>query len=224
MTKRYYIDKNGLIVGEVPPEILTPAANLPTTTPHIRQEDMDEEPKGEKTKKNKETLRDGVTWLRKPKKKIVACPICGLNINSSKFKKHLKNVHNNSSAKGILSARIAKPSDMEEFASFQLNKKLLVDCPVCKVKVSSKRLNKHLNKVHNASKKEILNSSGKKVTHNDLPLTTEDKANVLPESFYQDLDEKRDGSKGLGHMRREWDGKFGSFPLHDDYSDESNSD
>ncbi len=30
-----------------------------------------------------------------------------------------------------------------------------------------------------------------------------------------------DGSKGLGHMVRDWDGTFGSFPLHDDYGDES---
>ena len=45
----------------------------------------------------------------------------------------------------------------------------------------------------------------------------------VAEAFRQAFDEKRDGSKGFGHMRREWDGKFGSFPLHDDYNDESDS-
>ena len=36
-------------------------------------------------------------------------------------------------------------------------------------------------------------------------------------------DEPRDGSKNLGHMARE-NGRFGSYPLHDDYDDESDAD
>lgn len=93
MTKRYYIDENGLIVGEIPPEVLTPTVDLSATTPHVRQMDInDKKQKREKTKKS-----DVITWLRKPEKKFVACPICQAKIISSKFRKHLKKDHNKSS-------------------------------------------------------------------------------------------------------------------------------
>lgn len=47
--------------------------------------------------------------------------------------------------------------------------------------------------------------------------------NNVAEAFHQAFDEKMDGGKGLGHMQREWDGKFGSLPLYDNYDDESGS-
>jgi hypothetical protein len=50
----------------------------------------------------------------------------------------------------------------------------------------------------------------------------EDQIHAL-EALRQSFDETRDGSKGLGHMRREWNGQFGSFPLYDDYGDESDA-
>ena len=36
-------------------------------------------------------------------------------------------------------------------------------------------------------------------------------------------DHDQDGSQGLGHFRRESSGQFGSYPLHDDYSDEADA-
>jgi hypothetical protein len=42
------------------------------------------------------------------------------------------------------------------------------------------------------------------------------------ETFRQADDEQRDGGKYIGFMRRER-GKFGSRPIHDDYSDESDA-
>ncbi len=39
-----------------------------------------------------------------------------------------------------------------------------------------------------------------------------------------ETDDHMDGSKDLGHLRRESNGQFGSFPLHDDYSEESGAD
>jgi hypothetical protein len=42
------------------------------------------------------------------------------------------------------------------------------------------------------------------------------------ESLKQSQDETRDGGKYMGHMRRE-NGKFGSLPLYDDYSDEADA-
>ena len=41
------------------------------------------------------------------------------------------------------------------------------------------------------------------------------------EAFRQSQAETSFGGKYLGQMRREFDGKFGSLPLYDDYDDES---
>jgi hypothetical protein len=58
-------------------------------------------------------------------------------------------------------------------------------------------------------------------TKTDKGIRTDER--YTKEAFHQSFDESRDGSKGLGHMRRESNGRFGSYPLHDDYSDESDS-
>lgn len=47
---------------------------------------------------------------------------------------------------------------------------------------------------------------------------------VLPNNNDPLENNELDGSKHVGNFRRQSDGKFGSFPLHDDYSDESNAD
>jgi hypothetical protein len=44
------------------------------------------------------------------------------------------------------------------------------------------------------------------------------------EALTQSASEKRFADKYVGQMRREWDGKFGSLPLYDDYGDESGAD
>ncbi|MCL4299786.1 MAG: pentapeptide repeat-containing protein [Anaerolineae bacterium] len=51
-----------------------------------------------------------------------------------------------------------------------------------------------------------------------------DNRDMTKEKVYQSFYETRDGSKGLGHMRRDIDGTFGSYPLHDPYGDEAESD
>jgi len=46
----------------------------------------------------------------------------------------------------------------------------------------------------------------------------------VEQAFIQSHDEPMDGGKYLGHMEREWDGKFGSLPLYDDHNDEADAD
>jgi hypothetical protein len=114
-------------------------------------------------------------------------------------------------------------------------KNQLARCPYCTAHVKTTRLRKHLAKVHPS--KHLLNTGAR-----DLPTAAtsqrrterpehtakaslswrEDQVQAL-EALRQSFDEPRDGSKGLGHMRREGDGKFGSFPLHDDYGDEADA-
>ena len=107
----------------------------------------------------------------------------------------------------------------------------LVECPGCGCAVRRDRLDKHLH-----TKCPVGDTTAR--TSGPLPKrpapmqggdeddTTADLQDSDPgsESFRQSLYESSDGGKYLGHMRREWDGKFGSLPLYDDYSDESDAD
>lgn len=69
--------------------------------------------------------------------------------------------------------------------------------------------------IQSKSRKEKWYSNGARRKYTESPYA---KA-TLDESH----DEAQDGSKGLGHFRRESSGQFGSYPLHDDYSDESDA-
>ncbi|MBU6362340.1 MAG: hypothetical protein KGS46_20205 [Chloroflexi bacterium] len=53
---------------------------------------------------------------------------------------------------------------------------------------------------------------------------TAEEIRIGKESLWQSSDESSYGDKYLGHMQREWDGKFGSLPLYDDYGDEADAD
>jgi len=108
----------------------------------------------------------------------------------------------------------------------------LTACPYCPAKVNPAKMKKHITKMHpsklplynKAQKRQQQAQKGKSELRRDKPGLgwKEEQVDAL-EALRQSFDEKRDGSKGLGHMRREGDGKFGSFPLHDDYNDESDA-
>lgn len=44
-----------------------------------------------------------------------------------------------------------------------------------------------------------------------------------PKNYGCSMDEMEDQTDGMAHFRREGNGQFGSFPMHDDYGDESGS-
>ena len=159
--------------------------------------------------------------LVKPVKEI-KCKICKTITTIETFKDHIKEKH---------------PQIYDA-----ITKKEFEICPICDVDLlNPARFKRHLSEVHHItisspkSKSTKLiqakhqmkhDKSQKEIKQQQLPsdIVPDGQEGNIAEAFRQAFDEKRDGSKGLGHMRRESDGKFGSFPLHDDYSDESKSD
>jgi hypothetical protein len=175
------------------------------------------------------------------------CPICRAKIKSqAKLEKHLRLVHNQKEPQTLMRSTTSQPQAQIQLPP-TIEKKpphpvptisIGAVCPICQVKLKSQtRLQHHLSKVHpdsGARRKtqikikhvpdESLSRQPRKgVVQLSRWLTGGQDPKLVREAFRQAFDEPRDGSKGLGHMEREWDGKFGSFPLHDDYDDESDS-
>lgn len=119
-------------------------------------------------------------------------------------------------------------------------------CPLCREDFSPpdqrgwNAFRKHLRRVHQRSVPEKMDSKyvtgihvpkplpgqvadGQPRTKGPPPTSAATSAN-LGEAVSQSDHEPRDGSKHIGTFRRESSGKFGSFPLHDDYGDESDAD
>ena len=106
---------------------------------------------------------------------------------------------------------------------------LKIECRYCKKIVKKNKINEHNSLYHPdklpASHKQDRNSllpKHKKKHDGDVDIEPEGKLGNIAEAFKQAFNEIRYGAKGM-HHRHEWDGKFGSTPLHDDYDDESDS-
>lgn len=106
---------------------------------------------------------------------------------------------------------------------------LKIECRYChqfieKDKIGKHNLLKHPHElpVETGQQKRLLRPNSKE-DNDDVILVPEGEEGNIAEKLKQALDESRYGFKGM-HHRHEWDGKFGSTPLHDDYSDESDSD
>mgnify|MGYP001583569782 CR=1 FL=1 len=106
----------------------------------------------------------------------------------------------------------------------------MIQCPYCKVMVRNYRLKRHVFEKCPVAKKSVKQSVKSRTLHS---MRAEDQEQVSAlglaiekafeiEALNQSFDETRYAGKYLGHMRREWDGKFGSLPLYDDHDDESN--
>lgn len=200
MTK-YYIDESGLLTGKVPPGI-----NRPPTL-----------------------VRRGQASY-KPLKK---CPVCGQQIG--RLTKHIRKVHPDYIDSHTIqeSTVLTKKSVPAIGMPQQGPNRLMTQCPHCKSPVRNDRLEKHILNACPAQKISTP-SVGKLDTRRAKPDAEQEgisdtdsatrKVDIEEEALRQSFDEPIDGGKYLGHMRREWDGKFGSLPLYDDYEDESNAD
>jgi len=130
----------------------------------------------------------------------------------------------------------------ERLISVTSAQELYIACPVCQTQVIGKYLHIHLDLKHHEinyfeiqkktpkkaqSNKKVKGkgkNKGKKKTSGGSAEWISDQDQAKLESFLQSFDEKRDGGKYLGHMRRESSGQFGSLPLFDDYDDDANAD
>lgn len=91
-----------------------------------------------------------------------------------------------------------------------------VQCPICKKMIDRAAYNAHVSIAHK-TKKSKRRGKGKQVDSHPA----KHQHNIPPREFLRD--KEMDGSKHLGQHRRESSGQFGSYPLHDDYSDESDA-
>jgi uncharacterized C2H2 Zn-finger protein len=163
------------------------------------------------------------------KPQFVTCPECQVTIRQDRLDKHLRKAHgpkavasvtepadsgddcNNADAEKIL----PKPDAQTQFQSFN-DPKSFVACPVCSVSVRNDHLGKHLRKVHFHPSTKMNNApakAGKALAKGRTSATFE----------HSRVEREQDGSKNIGYLARER-GRYGSHPMHDDYSDEGGAD
>ena len=97
-----------------------------------------------------------------------------------------------------------------------------IRCPECNAELKSEnRLNKHLRNVHSRS---AINSVAQTPLSRNKGISPSHAGGATGNGSKEQAQNKNhdsaDGSKGFGHFARE-SGRFGSYPSHDDYGDES---
>lgn len=93
----------------------------------------------------------------------------------------------------------------------------LESCPHCNAQVRHDRIKKHILKVHSDL---IKNQEEFEESEEEFEEFEEHDISWEELNTY----ETRFGEKYIGYLRREYDNsRFGSYPLHDDYSEESDN-
>lgn len=156
----------------------------------------------------------------------VTCPVCKSWVKVKNLKRHLVKIHSDVIPLDEKTHRQVEDgfeSAQDEDFSNQPN---LVKCPLCKHRTQYNVLFVHIQVSHPEKNPKIVMAEFNREYEKKK---SEDKIdrelNGLVkdyEKLKQSQDESRDGGKYLGYMSRE-NGKFGSLPLYDDYSDESDS-
>lgn len=146
------------------------------------------------------------------KKPIVPCPVCGIHITQRGLERHIRAAHPNATQSAV-----TKVDQVPSSRNSAISKKPLVECTICGQRVRDDRLARHMRKVH---AEQMMPTPTDNAESSD-PATP---PKHVEQAFIQSHDEPMDGGKYLGHMEREWDGKFGSLPLYDDHNDEADAD
>lgn len=180
-----------------------------------------------------------------------SCPVCGQQIR--RLVKHLRKAHpkykvptsNQQTDVNSPTTVHSKQSDDTRGATVSLSglspsveitksgkrNTVITQCPHCKCSVRSDRLQGHIlqkcsvgRKLKSQANKSPRIKQRAKVEASPSIDPETQKTSLEEEALRQSFDEPIYGGKYLGHMRREWDGKFGSLPLYDDYEDEADAD
>ena len=172
------------------------------------------------------------------------CPVCSVQVQVRHLAKHIRKMHPDYSADNShASKEPSLPVQTVESTtansaplvsiSAQGRKRVMTQCPYCSSPVRADRLKRHI-QTKCPARKNALPQADKHISSNAKPGKQQESVssmdtvtwepNIKEEALRQSFDEPIYGGKYLGHMRREFDGKFGSLPLYDDYDDEADAD
>ena len=147
---------------------------------------------------------------------MVTCPYCKIRIRSDRKEKHITKVHQN---------QITITKKIKHHSSFPKMKKVLIEpdkkqpvrCNVCNIKIHPDLLKDHNLRYHNTLNKPVeITIEKSPVKQNNLT-----RERFAPKKSYSYTYDPRDGGKYLGFHKRDFDGKYGSMPIYDDYGEES---
>lgn len=160
--------------------------------------------------------------------RFVICHHCYANVLPKNMPKHLRKVHGVTERKQntklpVVSSKLPiagnalkRNMPLENVVGFEV-------CPECRERIRPDKLSEHRRKEHGVVLESYKNARIAKKKKNQQTGTIpkrQEKTDAIEEMFNQSFDERIDGSKHWGHLRREH-GRFGSHPLFDDYDDES---
>lgn len=141
----------------------------------------------------------------------VRCEYCRALIKENRLPQHIQKAHPGKPIPSIQKKSLVPPAG-------------LVQCQFCSAFLRPDRIEKHNRRVHKSQTKQ----SFQKPKQQKDTSKTEDlegpQKNTDSEAVIQSDRETLFGDKYVGQYRREFDGKFGSIPLYDDYGDEAGAD
>lgn len=187
------------------------------------------ERKTEQAQSTVQTLTRGASSTKKHQ-----CPICSfVGRNSLDHTEHLRTAHraelDQAIARHVPPSRKNKPKSQvtppsqpaKPAAKAQKPDAKAVSatrpCPICQKQVKPDELSHHLRMQHG---KRIAKAE-RFARSESSPRGGRSSGDISLEALEQSYDDKRDASRGWGHLRRDYDGTWGSMPVHDDYGDES---
>lgn len=103
------------------------------------------------------------------------------------------------------------------------NYKFWEECDICGKTILKEALEKHIHEFH-WEEEVYTGPNGGKSDQVEFDDSLNNELDYELEDFVTPLYDGMDGSKNLGFAARDYGSQFGSYPLHDDYGDESGPD
>lgn len=235
MASRVTVDDNGFIVSVEPAsrESLGPAVQNRSYT----RTNGEKAPTARNLKQRKKNLKSRSAVSKSKDKALVPCTFCNSRVRADRLPDHVARIHPGKKLPPPTKQRTKfsvgpqprrlPPKDLSPMQ--KLGDKSFVCCSICEQNIRSDNWEKHLKKVHAnsaTSRASHTPPKSKNITQKTLPRSRKGGgASFDPDIRRKALQELHEetafGDKYLGQFRREADGRFGSLPLYDDYSEDS---
>lgn len=222
MGRRVTVDANGVVVLVESVTVREPGAKASTRTRVSRKKKKDQESPAPRNWTVQITFSQG----RPAQEARSRCPECSATVRTARLAEHRRKVHGHGLAS---SQRGSTRKGGQQRSPAGRN---MVRCSMCTSMVRRDRLEKHEKKVHGAAGKRAPTAPvSSKTVRRAAPSPSRlggdigrsggsAKSEVAGETLREMMEETRFGDKGLGQTVRD-NGRFGSIPLYDDYSEEA---